>query len=83
MQKSAIQIIIEAIVVGQLLIYMYLIVKYIILPNVVPYEINSMYIILFITGFLFHVICEMTGINLLYVNNYTSILNTVVNDIKR
>lgn len=77
MQKSAIQIIIESIVVGQLLIYMYLLVKYVILPNILPFTVESTYIILFVTGFLFHIFCEITGINLLYVQNYTNILNTV------
>lgn len=74
MNKSILQIILESIAVGQLLYPVYLLTKYILLPNILPFEITNIYIILFITGFLFHILCEITGINVLYVKNYNSIL---------
>jgi hypothetical protein len=77
MQKSTLQLILEAIAVGALLYPVYLLTKYVLLPNILPFQVTNIYIILFVTGFLFHIICEITGINLLYVKNYNSILNQI------
>ena len=77
MFKSLLQLILEAFAVGQLLFPVYLFTKYILLPNILPFPVTNIYIILFITGFLFHIICEITGINLLYVKNYYSIISQI------
>lgn len=77
MYKSFLQLILESVAVGQLLFPVYLFTKYILLPNILPFEVTNMYITLFITGFLFHIICEVTGINLLYVKNYNSIIQQI------
>lgn len=77
MNKSILQVILEGIAVGQLLFPVYLFTKYILLPNTLPFEITNIYVILFITGLLFHILCEITGINLLYVKNYNSILQVI------
>lgn len=69
MQKTAIQIIIEAIFVGVLLIPMYLMVNTLLKDTT-----DNLYIILFLSGFFFHVICEITGVNIWYVQQYNSIL---------
>ena len=77
MQKSVLQLIFEAFAVGQLLFPVYLLTKYVLLPNILPFPVTNIYIILCVTGFLFHIICEITGINLLYVKNYYSILHQI------
>jgi hypothetical protein len=69
MQKTAIQIIIEAIFVGILLIPMYLVIA-----SLLKDTTDNLYVILFLSGFFFHIICEITGVNLWYVKQYNSIL---------
>jgi hypothetical protein len=68
MQKSKATILIEAIVVGISLILLFNIIQ-----NMTPHY--SQNIQLFITGALFHLLCEISGINLWYVENYVEILN--------
>lgn len=76
MGKPFYQIMIEGIVVGQLLIWVYYITKMLILPNLTLLIdlTKSEAATLFIAGFLFHIICEITGVNIWYVNNYYKLL---------
>ncbi len=69
MQKNISTILIEAIVVGILLIIVFEFTKYL-LPT------SSSFIQLFVCGALFHILCEISGINIWYVKNYYSILNS-------
>ena len=66
MKKPPSSILIEAIVVGILLIIVYHIVD-----KSFTYDNN---VILFISGALFHILCEISGVNLWYVHNYNEIL---------
>lgn len=82
MLKSLSQILIEAIVLGQLVLYTYLILTILILPNlinIIDLTNSNITIMLFLTGFFTHIISEMSGINLWYVKNYTEILKKVEN----
>jgi|LakMenEpi03Aug12_release.lakeMendotaPanAssembly.Ray.scaffolds.fasta_scaffold344805_3 hypothetical protein len=67
MKKSYITIFIEAIVVGILLILVFSSIKYF-LPT------QNQTIQLFIAGAMFHLLCELFGINIWYVKNYAQIL---------
>jgi len=84
MQKPILQILIEAIVIGQLVLYTYWILTILVLPNLINIIdlTHNNTIIIFLTGFFVHIISEMTGINLWYVKNYTSILQTIESNIK-
>lgn len=84
MGKPLYQIFIEGIVVGQLLVWIFNLTKYIIIPNLIPlFDLRGSNIpILFISGFLFHIICEFTGVNIWYVRNYYSILEKLKKPIK-
>jgi O-antigen/teichoic acid export membrane protein len=62
---------IEGIVVGILLICIYSIIYHTSYGK--PY--GKQYVILFISGFAFHVLCEIFGINLWYVKDYNKYLN--------
>lgn len=68
MTKDYTIVLIEAIVVGGLLVALFYIVKSII-PN------YSKMVQLFITGATFHILCEISGINLWYVKDYVKRLN--------
>ena len=68
MEKSVIRILYEALIVGILLIVVYNPIKYVL--NGYNYN-----IILLLSGALFHIICEYTGLNIWYVENYNKILN--------
>jgi hypothetical protein len=67
MQKDILRILFEALIVGLLLILVYNPINYILKD----YDNN---LILFISGSIFHIICEYTGINLWYVEDYNKIL---------
>ena len=69
MQKDILRILFEALIVGLLLILVYNPINYILKD----YDNN---LILFISGSIFHIICEYTGINLWYVEDYNKILKT-------
>jgi hypothetical protein len=69
MQKDILRILFEALIVGLLLILVYNPINYILKG----YDNN---LILFISGSIFHIICEYTGINLWYVEDYNKILKT-------
>lgn len=79
MIKPFYQVVIEGIVVGQLLIWMYYITKSLIVPNLIPIVnfTNNEAAIVFLSGFMFHLICEFTNINLWYVQNYYNILKKI------
>lgn len=66
-KKSIFRILLEALIVGIGLIIMY---------NPLKYMLNDINhnIILFISGALFHIICEYTGVNIWYVKDYNNIL---------
>jgi hypothetical protein len=85
MKKPISQILIEAVVIGQLVLYTYWILTILVLPNlinIIDLTHNNIMII-FLTGFFVHIISEMSGINLWYVKNYTSILQTIESNIKK
>lgn len=63
MSKNYITVLIEASIVGGLLVALFNIIK-----NIIPNY--SQIIQLFITGASFHILCEILGINLWYVKNY-------------
>jgi len=67
--KSIKQIIIEAIIVGILFIIIYNII------NKLFFNKLDKMLLIFISAALFHIICEITGVNIWYVNNYYSIIN--------
>ena len=85
MQKPISQILIEAIVIGQLVLYTYWILTILVLPNLINIIdlTHSNITIIFLTGFFVHIISEMSGINLWYVKNYTRILQTIESNIKK
>jgi hypothetical protein len=62
-------VMIEGIVVGILLICMYNIIDIILGVNY-----NQM-IKLFISGFMFHILCEIFGVNIWYVKEYNKYIN--------
>lgn len=68
MPKDYTTVLIEAIVVGGLLVALFYTVK-----SIIPSY--SEMIHLFVTGAAFHILCEILGINLWYVKNYVEILN--------
>ena len=71
--KSLSTIITESTVVGIGLIFVYYIVNYII-TNYIPQLNLNLHIKLFISGFIFHVICEYTGVNIWYVKEYSKLM---------
>ena len=75
--KPFTQLMIEAIVVGQLLNT----VHYITRNMLFPYIHNTM-IIIFLSGFIYHILCEITGINLMYVKNYNKYLAIIEHQLK-
>lgn len=85
MGKPLYQIFIEGIVVGQLLIWIFYLTKYIVIPNLVPlFDFRGNIVIaIFLSGFLFHLITEFTGINIWYVQNYYKILEKLKKPINK
>lgn len=67
MQKEYTIVLIEAIVIGILLVLLFNTIK-----SIIPGY--SLIVYLFITGSVFHILCEISGINLWYVKNYVEIL---------
>jgi len=63
MSKDYTTVLIEALIIGGLLVALFNTIK-IIIPN------YSQTTQLFITGSAFHILCEILGINLWYVKNY-------------
>jgi hypothetical protein len=77
MSKPFVQLIIESIVVGQLLLSVHYVTKNMLFP-----DIHNPMIILFLSGFFFHLLCEITGINLWYVKNYNKYLSIIEHQLK-
>lgn len=75
-KKSILNVLFEAIIVGVLLIVIYKILEYIKIDEYVNVseKIDKQIVLLFISGFLFHIICEYTGINIWYVKEYSKLL---------
>lgn len=65
--KEYSRILIEAILVGLLLVLVFNIVKYVLIEQSITVQI-------FISGALFHILCEITGVNIWYVKDYNKIL---------
>jgi hypothetical protein len=73
MQKPFSIILMEAVVVGILLIIVYNIVDLILLSYKLDDKMSLLFykgLVLFVSGFIFHILCEITGINLWYVKDY-------------
>jgi hypothetical protein len=68
MKKSVTNIFFEALIVGILLILVYNPIYYLLK------DYNNNFI-LFLSGFLFHILCEYSGVNIWYVNDYKKILD--------
>jgi hypothetical protein len=79
-QKPFTTVCIEAFVVGILLVGLYIVVKYLYTPiyrksDIHPASISKdPYMIIFLSGALFHILCEYLGINIWYVKEYNKIL---------
>lgn len=69
MAKDLGLVLFEAVVVGIGLVILYEIIK-----MVMSVKEKSNYIVLFLSGFVFHVLCEYTGVNVWYSLKYCEIL---------
>lgn len=73
MPKPFSVVLVEAVVVGVLLVVVYNIVDYLLGFYNLGDKIGLLYykiLVLFFSGFIFHILCEITGVNLWYVNDY-------------
>jgi hypothetical protein len=68
MSKPFSVVLVEAVVVGILLIVVYNIVELVL--GLYKLEDKIGLYTLFFSGFIFHILCEITGVNLWYVNDY-------------
>jgi hypothetical protein len=73
MNKPISRIIIEAIFVGLLFIPLFMLVQYALLQ----FKQQNMLLTLFLTAALFHIVCEYTGLNLWYVQDYNKFIRRV------
>ena len=73
-------VLIEAIILGSLLVLVYNIVDFILgfykLQDKIGLLVYKV-LVLFVSGFLFHILCEITGINVWYVNDYNKYIINV------
>jgi hypothetical protein len=69
MQKPLFTVLIEATVVGILLLVLFQIITYLMKKH-------SLVIRMFITGALFHILCEISGVNAWYAKEYCKLLKT-------
>jgi hypothetical protein len=67
MKKSAINILVEASLVGLVLILIFLFINAIIINQ-------SSILKLFLSGFIFHLLCEVSGLNIVYAKHYSALL---------
>jgi hypothetical protein len=76
-KKSVLHVLFEALIVGILLIVIYMFLEYIKIDEYIgniSNKIDKQIVILFVSGFLFHIIFEYTGLNILYVKEYIKLL---------
>lgn len=66
--KTIFRVILEGIIVGILSLFLFKITE----SLLVNYD---KYTYLFITAFLFHILCEISGINIWYAKDYINLLN--------
>jgi hypothetical protein len=71
--KSFNTVLFESIFVGALLVVLYTLVEYI-TKNLLKFTNIPSFVLLFLSGALFHLICEYTGINVWYVREYNKLL---------
>jgi hypothetical protein len=71
--KSFNTVLFESIFVGALLVVLYTLVEYI-AKNILNVTNIPSFALLFLSGALFHLICEYTGINVWYVREYNKLL---------
>jgi len=69
--KSVNTILIEAVVVGVGLVILYNIIDFLFAYFKYPVQ---QFVLLFLSGFLFHVLCEYTGVNVWYVKEYSKLI---------
>ena len=74
-RKEIKTVIFEATVVGILLIIIFKLVNYYLFDYIPNITVSKNIELLFISGFLFHIICEYTGVNIWYSKEYVNILN--------
>ncbi len=74
--KSFIQVsLIEGSIVGLLLVILFSLLSFLLRNNNLIKNKNiQLYLSLFISGALFHILCEYTGVNVWYVKNYKELL---------
>jgi hypothetical protein len=74
--KSFIQVsLIEGSIVGLLLVILFSLISFLLRNNNLIKNKNiQLYLSLFISGALFHILCEYTGVNVWYVKNYKELL---------
>lgn len=62
-------LLLEALIIGIVTIILGLVVRYFIELLFKPHYLTTFILILFLTGFLIHIICQITGINKWYCKN--------------
>ena len=67
-------VIFEATVVGILLIIIFKLVNYYLFDYIPNITVSKNIELLFISGFLFHIICEYTGVNIWYSKEYCKLI---------
>jgi hypothetical protein len=69
--KTIPRILLEGIIIGVILVIIFWII------NLWPHDHNKLYLLLLkilTSGFIFHILCEYTGLNIWYVNDYNEII---------
>jgi hypothetical protein len=70
--KSFNTVFLEAVFVGALLVVVYIAVDFVF--KTLNYTDIQPFVLLFLSGAFFHIVCEYTGINIWYVREYNKIL---------
>ena len=73
-RKEIKTVIFEATVVGILLIIIFKLVNYYLFDYIPNITVSKNIELLFISGFLFHIICEYTGVNIWYSKEYCKLI---------
>ncbi len=66
--KTIFRVVLEGIIVGILFLFLFKMIESLLVNN-------DKYTHLFITAFLFHILCEISGINIWYAKDYMKLLN--------